>query len=118
MNRQVWDSFLQQINAQVEGDFIALAAENELVTGKPFRVDEERHVLYSMLDQAMMTQHASLLRHTVNFIAQLPRELQDEFRAFGRRRIKHAVHGSRSHTTQHYTQAYTVQETPQRLAYR
>jgi hypothetical protein len=79
-------------------------------------VDEERHVLYSMLDQAMMTQDASLLKHTVNFIAQLPRELQDEFRAFGRGRIKRAVHGSRTHNPHH--NAYATQAQPQRLAYR
>lgn len=87
MNRQLWDSFLQQIDAQVEGDFIALASEYETVTGQPFEIDEQQHVLYSMLNQAMMTQHASLLKHTVNFIAKLPHELQDEFRAFGRSRM-------------------------------
>lgn len=112
MNRQLWDSFLQQIDAQVKGDFIALAAEYEQVTGHPFRVDEDRHILYSMLNQAMMTQHTSLLKHTVSFIAQLPHEVQDEFRAFGQGRIKRAVHGhSRAHSSH-----YALGEESQRLA--
>lgn len=93
MNRQLWDSFLQQIDAQVEGNFVALAEEFEAVTGHPFRVDEQRHVLYSMLDQAMRTQHASLLKHTVDFIAKLPRAMQNEFRAFGRDSIHSLARG-------------------------
>jgi hypothetical protein len=91
MNRQLWDSFLQQIDAQVEGDFIALAREYESVMGHPFTVDNERHVLYSMLEQAMMTPHAQLLKQTVSFISQLPLSTQNEFREFGRRRIMHHI---------------------------
>lgn len=45
MNRQLWDSFLQQIDAQVEGNFVALAEECEAVTGHPFRVGEQRYLL-------------------------------------------------------------------------
>ncbi len=82
MNRQLWDSFIQQIDAQVEGDFIALAAEFESVMGYPFKVDDNPQVLFSMLDQAMMTQDAQLLRSTVAFIAKLSPSLQDDFRAF------------------------------------
>ncbi len=101
MNRQLWDNFLQQINAQVEGDFLALAQEYESVTGHPFTLDNNQ-ALFSMLDQAMMTQDASLLRSTVEFIAQLPHRLQDEFRSFSRRRM-HIHH--QQHQQQHYMPA-------------
>ncbi len=98
MNRQLWDSFLEQINGQVDGDFLALAAQYELVTGQPFTVSESRHVLFSMLEQAMMTQHSQLLKLTVNFIALLPVDAQNEFRAFSRRRI--VSQSSKNHHSQ------------------
>lgn len=87
MNRQLWDSFLRQVDAQVEGDFISLAAEYEAVSGHPFKVDSNQDVLFSMLEQAMMTQHSGLLKSTLNFINDLPPEMQKEFRHFGRSRI-------------------------------
>jgi hypothetical protein len=106
MNRQLWDSFLQQIDAQVDGDFVALATEYESVTGHPFKVDEERHVLYSMLDQAMMTQDASLLKHAVGFIARLPHSVQNEFRAFERRGRMNAMTSSHLRSEQQRSVAY------------
>lgn len=96
MNRQLWDSFLQQIDAQVEGDFVALAAKYESVTGHPFKVSSERHVLFSMLEQAMMTQHTQLLKLTVGFISLLPINAQKEFRTFGQRRITSTGRSSHS----------------------
>jgi hypothetical protein len=87
MNRQLWDNFIQQINAQVEGDFVTLANEYESVQGHPFTLDDEPQVLFSMLEQAMMTQHSQLLRLTVSFISQMPLDFQHAFRVFGRRRM-------------------------------
>ncbi len=106
MNRQLWDSFVQQIDAQVEGDFISLANEYESVTGHPFKVDEQKDVLYSMLNQAMMTQHASLLKQTVGFIAKLPHELQEEFRVYGRSRMNSLSRHSHTRLEQPRTVAY------------
>jgi hypothetical protein len=87
MNRQLWDSFIQQIDAQVEGDFVELANEYESVQGHPFTVDDEPQVLFSMLEQAMMTQHSQLLKLTVSFISRMPLDFQRAFRVFGRRRM-------------------------------
>jgi len=92
MNRQLWENFLQQINAQVEGDFLSLAQEYESVTGHPFILDNNPQALFSMLDQAMLTQDAGLLRLTVDFIAKLPHHLQDEFREFSHRRMNLHIH--------------------------
>lgn len=84
MNRQMWDSFLQQIDAQVEGDFLSLAAQYERLMGRPFSVGDSPQVMFSMLQQAMMSQNKQLLRATVEFIAQLPLRLQAEFSVYSR----------------------------------
>lgn len=86
MNRQLWDSFIQQIDAQVEADFSGLANEFEAVTGQPFKVDNHPQVLFSMLDQVMMTENTQLLRSAVKLIAQLPLHLQEEYRVFSQHR--------------------------------
>jgi len=51
-----------------------------------------------MLEQAMMTQHTKLLKLTVDFIALLSTDAQNEFRAFSRRRM--VGHSSKSHSPQ------------------
>lgn len=89
MNRQLWDNFLEQIDAQVEGDFLSLAAQYEAVVGHPFKVKSYtgNNLLFSMLEQAMKTQHKELLTLTIQFISQLPLDLQRQFQIFGRRRV-------------------------------
>ncbi|MFT5117182.1 MAG: hypothetical protein ACI9NY_000710 [Kiritimatiellia bacterium] len=87
MNRPLWDNFIQQINAQVEGDFVELANEYESVEGHPFTLDDEPQVLFSMLEQAMMSQNSHLLTLTVSFISLMPLDFQRAFRVFGRRRM-------------------------------
>ena len=82
LNREMWDHFLEQIDAQVEGDFLALADEYEAVVGHPFHVGSSPQVMFSMLQQAMMSENKQLLTSTVAFIAQLPAALQVEFSAY------------------------------------
>ncbi len=89
MNRQMWNTFLEQIDAQFDGDFLAIAKKYEEVTGHPFHVSEHRSVLFAMLEQAMMTQDHDLLKLTVKYTNHLPVEIQKEFRAFGRNRVTH-----------------------------
>ncbi|ODS23680.1 hypothetical protein AB835_07715 [Candidatus Endobugula sertula] len=87
MNRELWESFIEQINIQVEGDFLALANKYESVTGRPFTIKSYtgNKLLFSMLEQAMLTPHKELLRITIKFISQLPTDLQKEFQSFGQR---------------------------------
>jgi len=89
LNRELWDSFVGQINAQVKGDFLSLASQYEEVTGHPFEVKfyTGNNLLFSMLEQAMMTQDKELLKVTVDFISLLPPDLQMKFKAFGQRHM-------------------------------
>jgi|GEM_PF-5420743 len=89
MNRQLWNSFIEQIDAQVEGDFVLLAEQYETVTGHPFKVTSYvgSDVLFSMLEQAMKTQQKELLTLTTQFITQLPLELRRQFQVFWCRRV-------------------------------
>lgn len=84
LNREMWDYFLEQLDAQVEGDFLALAAEYETITGHPFHLGSSQQVMFSMLQQAMMSQDKQLLTATVGFIAQLSIQLQAEFTVYSR----------------------------------
>ena len=99
MNRELWDSFIHQIDAQVEGDFMSLAKEYESVTGHPFKVKSYtgNRLLFSMLEQVMQTQHKELLTHAITFISQLPTELQREYQVFSRRRV--ASHAAKEDDT-------------------
>jgi hypothetical protein len=90
INRKAWNYFLQQIDAQVEGDFLSLAAKYEAVTGQPFQVCRSPQVLFSMLQQALMSQNKQLLKSTVELIALLPLKLQAEFSVYSR----HHPHGN------------------------
>jgi hypothetical protein len=84
LNREMWDHFLEQLDAQVEGDFLALAAEYETIMGHPFHLGSTQQVMFSMLQQAMMSQNKQLLTSTVGFIAQLSIQLQAEFAVYSR----------------------------------
>jgi len=84
LNREMWDHFLEQLDAQVEGDFLALAAEYEAIMGHPFHIGSSQQVMFSMLQQAMMSQDKQLLTTTVGFIAQLSIQLQAEFAVYSR----------------------------------
>lgn len=85
-NRDAWNYFLQQVDAQIEGNFLSLAAEYEAVMGHPFQVPNSPQVLFSMLQQAMMSQNKRLLTDTIDLISELPAHLQSEF-----------IHYSRNH---------------------
>lgn len=94
MNRELWNSFIEQIDAQVDGDFLSLAKEYESVTGHPFKVKSYsgNRLLFSMLEQVMQTQHKELLTHAITFISQLPPDLQRKYQVFSRRRVSsHSV---------------------------
>jgi hypothetical protein len=84
LNREMWDHFLEQLDAQVEGDFLTLATEYETIMGHPFHVGSSPQVMFSMLQQAMMSQNKQLLTATVDFIAQLSIQLQAEFALYSR----------------------------------
>lgn len=84
LNREMWDHFLEQLDAQVEGDFLTLAAEYETIMGHPFHVGSSPQVMFSMLQQAMMSENKQLLTSTVDFITQLPIPLQADFAAYSR----------------------------------
>mgnify|MGYP000854438228 FL=1 len=84
LNREMWDHFLEQLDAQVEGDFLTLAAEYEATMGQPFQVGRSPQVMFSMLQQAMMSEDKQLLTSTVDFIAKLPVPLQAEFSVYSR----------------------------------
>ena len=82
LNRDMWNHFLQQMDAQVDGDFLALAAEYEAIMGHPFRVGSSPQAMFDMLHQAMNSQSKRLLTSAVQFIALLPIPLQAEFRMY------------------------------------
>lgn len=89
MNRELWDSFIEQIDAQVDGDFLSLAKAYESVTGHPFKVKaySGNRLLFSMLEQVMQTQNKELLTLAITFISRLPTDLQREYQVFSRRRV-------------------------------
>ena len=105
MNRELWDSFIEQIDSQVSGDFLSLAKEYEAVEGHPFVVKSYsgNKLLFSMLEQAMLTQNKELLNHTMTFISQLPFDLQRKFQVFGRRHVS-------PHTSKHKKESASARE--------
>ena len=87
LNREMWNHFLEQIDAQVEGDFFALASEYEAIMGRPFHVSHSPRAMFSMVQQAMMTENKQLLISTVAFITLLPERLQTEFSLYSRHHV-------------------------------
>ncbi|MGS2718831.1 hypothetical protein ACVBE9_11695 [Eionea flava] len=111
-NRDAWNYFLQQIDAQVEGNFLSLAAEYESIMGRPFQVPQSPQVLFSMLQQAMMSENKLLLTDTVDLIGQLPQQLQAEFALYSRHHPDGNVGESQHHERRHRhtnTAAHTQQ---------
>ena len=87
MNRELWDVFVEQVEARVGGDFRLLVTKYEAVTGKRLKIHGGSDMLFCILEQAMLTQHKELLQLTVRFIRKLPIDLQQEYQAFSRRRV-------------------------------
>ncbi len=85
MNARFSDNYIKQMDAQLDGNLISLANKYEAVTGQQFEVHYGHNALFSMLKQAMMTEHKEVLRLTVEFVANLPGNLQKDFQDYSRR---------------------------------
>jgi hypothetical protein len=103
LNREMWNYFLEQIDVQVDGDFLALAAEYEAITGHPFQVGNSPQAMFYMLQQAMMSQDKQLLMSTIDFIAQLPIALQIEFNVYRRHHSRDVDNSSDKKSFHHRT---------------
>ena len=82
---QFSEHFIKQIDSQLDGDFISLSNMYQHVTGHEFNVKYNNNALFSMLQQALMTEDKCLLKLTMEFIETLPAKLQSEFQAFSQR---------------------------------